>query len=518
MPLRFERSQYLEQSGYYEELVATLGPNNIAVWETNRGCPYRCSFCDWGSNTMSKVRRFEMDRLAEECEWFGRTGVGFIMLADANFGILPRDLDIVDMVVAANARHGKPSYFSYNVAKNNPDRTVAIAGKLLRSGLTYTHVLSVQHTNDDVLAATDRSNISVEKQVDAVRRLLADEIPIYVQLILGIPGDTYRTWKACFTDLMEWGIHAHYWVFPYNLLPNAPASEPEYLERWQIETVDRYVVSNHGARAREPFDPVTDTRSKLVVKTRSFSPADWIVMSTFTAWVKALHNAALTQSIAIYLRFTHDLPYARFYDEVIEGFCQTSPITRAWNDAVVDHYRWFLDDEHALDFMDVAQLPRFESQIEPSRWLYVQICFAIDEFYEALSGFLTNRHPDAQNLASLVDYQRNLVVLPSYDREVGHSFDTDLDWVTYLRAASRLTTFTKLDEPEPTPGATVLALDRSWSDEGVTMPHEWGAGGDEQRTMRWIHTTVTGRNSARKNNFQELQLRRPVAGRFASPA
>ena len=32
-------------------------------WETNRGCPYLCTFCDWGSATFTKVRKFLDDRL-----------------------------------------------------------------------------------------------------------------------------------------------------------------------------------------------------------------------------------------------------------------------------------------------------------------------------------------------------------------------------------------------------------------------------------------------------------------------
>ena len=30
----------------------------IGLWETNRGCPFRCTFCDWGSATAGKVTKF----------------------------------------------------------------------------------------------------------------------------------------------------------------------------------------------------------------------------------------------------------------------------------------------------------------------------------------------------------------------------------------------------------------------------------------------------------------------------
>src|SRR5262249_34858377 len=70
VPQVFDHSPYLDQSAYLERLVEARGPGVFAaVWETNRGCPYRCSFCDWGSNTMSRVRRFDMRRVRAEAEW-----------------------------------------------------------------------------------------------------------------------------------------------------------------------------------------------------------------------------------------------------------------------------------------------------------------------------------------------------------------------------------------------------------------------------------------------------------------
>ena len=47
----------------------------VASWETNRGCPYPCTFCDWGSATNTKLRKFENERLFREIEWFGKNKI-----------------------------------------------------------------------------------------------------------------------------------------------------------------------------------------------------------------------------------------------------------------------------------------------------------------------------------------------------------------------------------------------------------------------------------------------------------
>ena len=37
--------------------------------ETNRGCPYGCTFCDWGAATLAKIARLSDERV------FGEVGV-----------------------------------------------------------------------------------------------------------------------------------------------------------------------------------------------------------------------------------------------------------------------------------------------------------------------------------------------------------------------------------------------------------------------------------------------------------
>lgn len=515
LPTEFVHSPYLAQRGYYESLLRPLNGKVVATWETNRGCPYGCSFCDWGSNTMSRVRRFDLGRIEEEIDWFGRARVGFIMVADANFGMLPRDLDIAKLAVRAHARHGYPQYISYNTAKNHPDRTVAIARTFLGSGLSSAHVLSVQHTDPGVLAATNRANISVPKQLAVVRDLRADDVPIYVQLILGIPGDSHQTWKRCFSDLMEWGVHAYYWVFPYNLLPNAPAADPAFRERWAIETLDRYVLSNHGMRRRGTFDPVVEARSRLIVSTVGFSRADWVRMNVYASCVKALHNCAVTQSVACYLRFTHQVPYARFYDALIEEFLPAHQPAARWYQALVEHYERYLADEWALDFMDVAQLPGFDYQLDPSRWLYTQICLDIESFFDSLGRFLPAAFPGVPLLADLLRYQKNLIVLPSYDRQRGASFPTGHDWVSYFARVGELVQYAPVGEPDEAAGSEIVVSDDSWTDEGVTLPLDWGGGAWQERWERWISTVAIGRNSARRNNFNRLRLV-PAGNRVAA--
>jgi putative methyltransferase len=507
VPDRFDHSPYADQSAYLERLIKRQGVFH-ATWETNRGCPYACSFCDWGSNTMSKVRRFDMQRVEADLDWLGRNRIAMAFSADANFGILPRDLEIADRMNEVRNRYGFPKYLTYSAAKNHPDRAIAIAKKFAETGICPTHSLSIQHTDEGVLAATSRANISAEKQVEAAKALLASRILIDVQLIVGIPGDTRELWRTCLGDLMEWGIHEEYYTFFYHVLPNAPAGDAAFLANWEVETIDRTTFSDpRRHREKAPIDRSRQTKSRLIVKSKTFSRDDWVAMATHAALVKAMHNASLTRLIALYLRLTHGVPYAAFYRGLADDFFAKCAPAAAWHQRIVHHYRDFLQTEEATDHLEVEELPRLPFLLDPSRWLVVQVCLQVDRFFDALRHYLLERYPHATHLESVIHYQKNVVILPTYNRRLGKTFRTDFDWIEYFERAWGRTGAEALSEPAATPGAVVEVTDQTCGERSYLLhPLDWGSGDWDDRCLEWITHTVLQRNSVAKNNFQQLRL------------
>ena len=97
-------SPFLE--GAFDAIMAA-NPNEswIGLWETNRGCPFRCTFCDWGSATAGKVTKFGEERLLREVDWFAEKKIEYIFCCDANFGIQKRDVDIAKYVAEREEDH-----------------------------------------------------------------------------------------------------------------------------------------------------------------------------------------------------------------------------------------------------------------------------------------------------------------------------------------------------------------------------------------------------------------------------
>ncbi len=65
--------------------VIPIEGQRFVRWETQRGCPYRCSFCQHRDADGRGVKRFELDRIFSEIDWFCRSGVEEIAVLDPIF-------------------------------------------------------------------------------------------------------------------------------------------------------------------------------------------------------------------------------------------------------------------------------------------------------------------------------------------------------------------------------------------------------------------------------------------------
>ncbi len=63
-------------TGLFDGFIPAGGERAGLILETNRGCPYGCTFCDWGSATLSRIRQFDLDRVFAELDWCAEHHLG----------------------------------------------------------------------------------------------------------------------------------------------------------------------------------------------------------------------------------------------------------------------------------------------------------------------------------------------------------------------------------------------------------------------------------------------------------
>lgn len=196
--------------GLYDKIIEeNPGIEWNATLETNRGCPFQCTFCDWGSLTYNKVKKFDLERVYDELEWFGKHRCGFLSITDANFGMFPeRDNLIADKIIEVQKKYGYPKTFSVAWAKNQKREVVDIVKKLLEApGFNQGLTLSVQSLDVDVLENIRRRNMEVSKLEEVFELCEQRNIPTYTEMILGLPGETLDSWKENFWKLFLSLIH-----------------------------------------------------------------------------------------------------------------------------------------------------------------------------------------------------------------------------------------------------------------------------------------------------------------------
>jgi putative methyltransferase len=422
-------SPYL--SGVFDPIV-----RRTAAWcasqETHRGCPYACTFCDWGSAVLSKVRPFPTERVLAELQWFADHEIDVLYNCDANYGLLGRDLLLTEELARLKARSGFPRQFRPAFAKNSDDRVFEIARVLARADLQKGITLSVQSMDDNCLDLVKRKNIRLANLSTLLRRYREEGIPTYSELILGLPGETLQSFKHGFQALLAAGQHDGCYVNLCQVLPNAEMGEPSSLIANQIRSVPMPMSLAYST----PSDDGLDETFDIVIETRWMSSDDWRRAFLFAWAVQTFHCLNLTQSIAVFLSNETDTRYDDFYDQLLAyAASSTGTLLNAL-------YR---------DARDVAERVMVGASPEivlpdygPVVWLaeeaaFLHVMTAREQFYGEVGSFLRGLPAVARGgfsddlLDDLIRYQNASLVDPFGAREPVVELAHDLD--RYLRDA-----------------------------------------------------------------------------------
>jgi radical SAM superfamily enzyme YgiQ (UPF0313 family) len=306
-------SPFLE--GAFDRLMAANPQESwIGLWETNRGCPFRCTFCDWGSATAAKVTRFGDDRLFEEVNWFAKMHIEYIFCCDANFGIKKRDVDIARYVAKVKRETGYPRALSVQNTKNATERAYETQKVLSDAGLNKGVALSMQSVDVTTLTAIKRDNISLETYLELQRRFTRDRVETYSDLILGLPGETYDSFARGVDLLIESGQHNRIQFNNLAILPNAEMGDPAYQAKYGMQMVESKIINIHGERV-ELDDDVPEVQ-ELVIATAAMPRAEWRRTRIFCWMTALLHFDKLFQ---IPLMLAHGIS-GLTYRDMIEAF------------------------------------------------------------------------------------------------------------------------------------------------------------------------------------------------------
>jgi len=227
-------SPYL--SGFYDKLIEENEPGIFnMILETNRGCPYTCTFCDMQDSYYTRLRCFHLDRVKEELSWASRNKIEYIECADSNFGIFKRDVEIIRHVCNLRKETGSPSSFNFTSAKNQPKNVEIIQSLLIENKLKRGISVSLQSFNPDVQKAIMRWNEKPSALQEKLQKYSGRNYESYVELIIGLPGESKKSWIDGINWLLDQSYKGTLLIHPLSVVPNTPFSKAKYIEKYGLK-------------------------------------------------------------------------------------------------------------------------------------------------------------------------------------------------------------------------------------------------------------------------------------------
>ena len=344
--------------GYFDGLIKDNPDERwIGLWETNRGCPFLCTFCDWGVGFKNKVSKYSLeDRLFYEIDWFSKNKIEFVFTCDANFGIYKdRDYPIVQKFVRNKEKYGYPHALSVQNTKNSNIESYKIQKLLSDSGLSKGALIAFQSLDPVTLKAIKRSNIKLDVYFDLQAKFMKDGIKTFSDIILGLPEETYDSFTKGVSKLISLGQHNRIQFNNLSILPNTDMGDPEYLEKYEMKVVENDIINIHGALG-EWLDDIYETQ-QMVVGTKSMPDEDWVKTRVFGYVVAFLHFNKLFQIPIILANSVYGIDYKELFAAFVT---EEKTKTGAFSDLISVFYK------HTRGMQDGG--PEFMSS---KRWLNI---------------------------------------------------------------------------------------------------------------------------------------------------
>lgn len=237
--------EYAKNTGGHDWTMAKL--------ETTRGCPYACTFCDWGGGTASKIIAKDLEFVMSDIDAIERLMANHIIICDANFGILGnRDLKVIDRLVDGKTRYRDVyptlSYAGLAKTMKHSEFFTEIIKKSYGSKMMYTphYKASVQTIHTDVLQNVKRSDVPFSKHLEMAKMLKKDDekLSAYAECIAGLPGMTPDKWYYEINEYAKNDVYISLYVWEF--LPETPAYDPRYVDEMKLKI--------HNKASRWPFE------------------------------------------------------------------------------------------------------------------------------------------------------------------------------------------------------------------------------------------------------------------------
>lgn len=446
-----EKRSFKWPSNIYKAQEETLKTIDLqsSFFESSRGCPYKCIYCDWGGGTYTKISKKPYTIILDELEWLAKNKSKEIDIVDANFGIMDIDISIAEHIVELHKKYGYPKTVSLCISKNNLERNKKIIEILSKSKLISVLKIAIQTIDQEIKDNIERIDINIRDQISMSKELKSKypHLSIRAETILGLPGDTYEKTLDQINYLIDTDISL--FTYSWFLLPEAPAFSPEMREKFKIGTIKKtlhsmssIIYKDNSARDInvEAYAEIPNSNAEIVVETYSYTKDDWLDMFLLHSFASAGKQIGLNQYFIKYLKTHHQLEAKTVYDIIFKEFIKfenfkNTDLNKDVKNLKSQLHNWLFDSSYTNTAIDHHQ--DFPILFSTPQYLVFVFSINIKNFYQEVCNYFAKKLND-QKIIDLGYYISSGTIDITYNFKTGREFKTSYNWLDFFKNDSKL--------------------------------------------------------------------------------
>ncbi len=262
--------------------------------QTNRGCPFTCTFCTEGQSIWSRITKKKVEVVNAEIDYIYAKMMELepdkrrydLLITDSNFGMYPEDIEISKHISKLQKKSGWPKYINVATGKNNKERVLE-AAKILNGALSLAG--SVQSLDKNILENIKRKNISVEQILKLAESSVEIGANSYSEVILGLPGDSKETHLASVKTLIDSSFNFVV-LYQMMLLPGTEMSSIQSVKKYNFKSKYRVIPRAFGYYECAGKLLSTGDIEEIVIETNTLSFQDYIYCREITLIINIFYN------------------------------------------------------------------------------------------------------------------------------------------------------------------------------------------------------------------------------------
>jgi anaerobic magnesium-protoporphyrin IX monomethyl ester cyclase len=203
-------------------------------YESVRGCPYRCSFCNYPFLFDDKKFRLKSaEKIASDWKFYHEDlGVQHITCLDSLF-TMPKNR-LVDLCEQLIRNNSKMSWTCYARADDLADEDIV---KLMKKAGAHQVQIGIESGNQMMLDQMNK-RCTVEQNMQAIKNCRKHGIVTLISLIVGYPGETVETLKDTVEFMREARPDFHFLATFSVRIEEVPMFNAYNRERFGLEKMD----------------------------------------------------------------------------------------------------------------------------------------------------------------------------------------------------------------------------------------------------------------------------------------